>query len=102
VYTSHLLLFSLIRTDTQHHTHATQGKFAPTVPTRRKKVEDGAAAAAATAATAADAAAGNEAFSDLIRAAQADSKWTGRGRGGRGGFVGRGGRGLGPTQVRQA
>lgn len=56
-----------------------QMKFAPTMPGRRKKAEDGQAAPM----SAADAAAANEAFQNLIKAAQSESKWgTGRGRGG--------------------
>lgn len=65
-----------------------QAKFAPTVPSqRRRQAAD--AGSAGTATTAAEAAAANEAFQDLIRAAQTESKWQrGRGRGfgrGRGG-----------------
>lgn len=60
-------------------------QFAPTVPSRRKKAEDSNGAPP----SAAEAAAANEAFQDLIRAAQSESKWErGRGRGfgrGRGG-----------------
>lgn len=67
-----------------------QLKFAPTVPSRRKKAEDGAAAPSA-----AEAAAANEAFQDLIRAAQSESKWErGRGRG-----FGRGRGGMGAQHV---
>lgn len=63
-------------TFTMSHPHL-QLKFAPTVPSRRKKAEEGAGASSA-----ADAAAANEAFQDLIRAAQSESKWErGRGRG---------------------
>ncbi|WIA30337.1 hypothetical protein OEZ86_000424 [Tetradesmus obliquus] len=62
-------------------------KFAPTVPSRRRKAEEGSGAAP----SAAEAAAANEAFQDLIRAAQSESKWErGRGRGfgrGRGGYA---------------
>lgn len=63
-----------------------QPKFTPTVPARRKKAEGTGLGGV----TAADAAAANEDFKDLIKAAEQSSTWQrGRGRG-RGG-VGRGG-----------
>lgn len=75
--TLHLPLFSI------------QTKFAPTVPSQRRRRPDEAGPSSGAATTAAEAAAANEAFQDLIRAAQTESKWMrGRGRGfgrGRGG-----------------
>jgi hypothetical protein len=66
-------------------------QFAPTVPSRRRKAEEG----QGTAPSAAEAAAANEAFQDLIRAAQSESKWErGRGRG-----FGRGRAGYAPHMV---
>lgn len=66
-----------------------QSKFAPTVPSQRRRRPDEAGPSSGAATTAAEAAAANEAFQDLIRAAQTESKWMrGRGRGfgrGRGG-----------------
>ncbi|KAG1673025.1 hypothetical protein FOA52_005955 [Chlamydomonas sp. UWO 241] len=62
-------------------------KFVPTVPSRRKK--DGAGGGEAGV-SAAEAAAINEEFADLIKAAETGTGWQGRGRG-RGGPGGRGG-----------